>query len=89
MVREELQSASDHLRQASEAAEGETRRRLYDLSDRLARQATADRGPDHGSLARHTNALREVEDDLDGEAVEHVRSALSAISSYREGVEGV
>jgi hypothetical protein len=89
MVREELQSASDHLRRASEAAEGDAQRRLYDLSDTLARLAAADRGPDHGTLARHTNALRELEADVDGEAAEHVASAVTAIGTYREGVDGV
>jgi hypothetical protein len=89
MVREPLQSASDHLRRASEAASGELQRRLYDQSDQIASLATRERGPDHGRLDRHMNTLREISGELDGEAADHVAAALEDLREYREGVEGV
>lgn len=89
MVREQLQRASDLLRQAAEASAGETQQRLYDQSDQLARLAAADRGPDHGRLARHMNALHELQRETDGEVAELVAEAREDVSAFRETVEGV
>lgn len=89
MVREQLRRASELLREASEHADGDLRDRLYEQSDQLARLATAERGPDHGRLDRHMNALYEMLDETDGEVHERVRSAREAVSAYRETVEGV
>jgi hypothetical protein len=93
VTRELLQQASDELRQASELAPDDATGRIYEESNQLAGLATADRGPDHGRLARHTNALAEIADDLDDagatEAAAHVRDARSLISEYREDLPGV
>jgi hypothetical protein len=93
MTRPLLQQASDELRQASELAPADATERIYEQSNQLAKLATADRGPDHGRLARHTNALAEVTNDLDAadadDAASHVRAARSLISEYREDLPGV
>ena len=89
MAREELQSASDELRQAAEATDGDTQKRIYEQSNQLATLATRDEGPDHGRLDRHMNALMEIADGLDGDARERVLAARDQVREYRTGVEGV
>jgi hypothetical protein len=90
MAREELQRASEALRDAAEAADDpDVEERIYDYSDRLAGLATADRGPDHGRLARIENAFHEILDETSGDAHEHVADALDHVQEYRSGVEGV
>lgn len=90
MPREELQSASGDLRDASELTDDEdAAATLADQAEQFDRLATREQGPDHGRLARHENALTEVMDSLEGEALDLVESALASIRSYRETVEGV
>jgi len=90
MASEELQRASELLRDAAEAADDpEIEERIYDQSDQLADAAAADRGPDHGQLARHENAFREIIDAANEEAAELVEAALGHVKEYRSGVEGV
>ena len=90
MTREQLRTASDHLRQASEAAtDDELVERLHDQSNQFARLATADSGPDHGRLARHLNALSEMREQGGNDVKEHIDAAEAAITAYRETVEGV
>lgn len=93
MPREQLQSASEALRDAAAAATGELRDRVYEQSDGMARLAVGETDPDHGQLARYTNTLREIADDAESEgeteAVEHVERAIEHVREYREGVEGV
>jgi hypothetical protein len=90
MVREELRTASDHLRAAAVAADdSEDEQRLYDQSDQLARLATADDDPDHGRLARITHALDELAESAGGDARESVLDAKECVEDYRETVEGV
>jgi hypothetical protein len=92
MAREELQAASEALREAAAAApDVDTEERLYEQSRQFADLATADRGPDHGRLARHENVLKEALDELEGEgeATEKVESALDHITEYRSDVPGV
>jgi hypothetical protein len=89
MPREELQTASDELRRAAEDADGDLRERIYEQSNQLAELATRERGPDHGRLDRHMNALGEIADDLDGDARERVLDARDQVREYRTGVEGV
>ncbi|MFB6109177.1 MAG: hypothetical protein ABEJ82_10140 [Haloplanus sp.] len=89
MAREPLQRASDELTAAAELADGKTRERLETQADQLAALATRESGPDHGRLARHMNALHELESDTDGEVRDHVVAARKAVSDYRETVEGV
>ncbi|TQQ80951.1 hypothetical protein EGH24_07285 [Halonotius terrestris] len=89
MVREELQTAADRLRTAAETADGDAVERLTGLADKLDTLATADRGPDHGTMARMQNTLNEVKDDIAPEAADAIDDAKAAISEYRSTVEGV
>ena len=89
MTRDELQTASDELRQAAESASDELGERLHDQSNQLARLATAERGPDHGRLDRHMNALSEMTEQAEGEVREHIQAAREQVKEYRKGVEGV
>lgn len=90
MTREQLQHASESLRQASEAAEDEDlQSRLYDHSNQLAELANADQGPDHGRLARHLNALEEMKADAGEDVAAAIDDAREAITEYRKTVEGI
>ena len=89
MSHELLEDASDRLRAAAEATEGDTQQRLYDQSDVLATLATRERGADHGRLARHMHALAELADETDGDAWEAIVDARSTLSTFREDVDGV
>ena len=90
MARDDLNAASDHLREAAIATTNEEHeQRLYDKSDQLARLATADAAPDHGRLARVTHVLDELAAELDADAKESVEAARERVVAYRETVEGV
>jgi hypothetical protein len=90
MTREELRTASDELRKASEGAtDPDLKRRLHDQSTQFATLATADHGPDHGRLARHLNALNEMREEAGDDVAAHIEAAEEAITAYRETVEGV
>ena len=90
MSKEELQRASDELRQASEAvADEELQARLYDHSNQLATLAAGDRTPDHGRLDRHLNALGEMREQAGEDAAEHIDAARDAVTEFRKTVEGV
>lgn len=90
MPREDLATASTALQQAAIAvSDDDLAERLYDQSQQFAGHATGDRGPDHGRLARHENALQELAAETSGEAREQIERALELARSYREGVEGV
>ena len=89
MARDQLQRASDVLREASEAAEGEVSERLRGQADQLANLATRERGPDHGRLDRHLNTLRELTEEAEGGIHDKIVEARDAVIEYRETVEGV
>ncbi|ADQ65805.1 hypothetical protein C499_11391 [Halogeometricum borinquense DSM 11551] len=89
MTRELLSAASEELSDAADTAEDELRERISDQADALAALAEADRGPDHGRLARHMNALSEIAEQASEDIEERVESARDKVSEYREGVEGV
>lgn len=90
MTREELAAASEVLRTASDGASNEAaRERLADQADQLAALADADRGPDHGRLARHEHALGEIKALLGPGEEGYVDEALDEMRAYRETVEGV
>lgn len=89
MVREQLQTAADHLRTAAETVDDDPAERLTELADKLDSMATADRGPDHGSMARMQNTLNEVTSDVDSEASDAIDDAKAAISEHRKTIEGV
>lgn len=89
MTRGELVEAAEALRRAAERAESEQGRdRLQDQADQFERLAEADRGPDHGRLARHEHILTEIADEDDGAAAD-IEAALESIRAYRQTVEGV
>ncbi|MFB6256239.1 MAG: hypothetical protein ABEH58_05855 [Haloplanus sp.] len=87
MAHDRLQQASEELRAAAEAADGEERERLGEQADQLA--TLADRGTDHGRLARHENALREIKAAAGDDVGERIEAAMDAITAYRETLEGV
>lgn len=90
MTREQLRAASDELRRASEStADPELERRLHDQSNQFATMATDGSGPDHGRLARHLNALKEIREEASEEVTERIEAAEEAITAYRETVDGV
>ena len=89
MTRDELVTASDLLESAAETANGDAADRLNDIAGQIERLATADRGPDHGRLARWQNALGEVKADVDEATAETIEEALDAIVAYRSTVDGV
>ncbi|WP_416838199.1 hypothetical protein [Haloferax sp. DFSO52] len=89
MTREELQKASQLLKDAAEATDGEVRERLYNQSDQLAKLADRAQGPDHGRLARHMTVLHDLANQLDGDTAETVRAARQQVLEYRKTVPGV
>lgn len=90
MTREQLAAASDTLRTASEEVSNEAaEKRLVEQADQIGELAEADRGPDHGRLARHEHALEEVKALLGPEHEGYVDDALDEMRAYRETVEGV
>lgn len=89
MAHEQLERASEELYAAAAAAAADSKER-----ERLERQADqfatlADRGTDHGRLARHENALREIKTGAGDEVGERIEAAMDAITAYRETLEGV
>jgi hypothetical protein len=87
MGHEQLQRASDELRAAADLADGDERERLERQADQFA--TLAETGTDHGRLARHENALREIRAVTSDEAGDHVSEAMEAITAYRETLDGV
>jgi len=89
MVESELVTASEHLERAAEAADGDRADGLREQAETMRELAGADRGADHGRLARHEHRLRELADGAGETTSEEVEAALAAISAFRETVEGV
>jgi hypothetical protein len=90
MTRDELATASDLLESAADSTDdADDAERLSSLSDQLANLADADRGPDHGRLARIENALNDLEGSADDDAAETIADAHDHVTEYRSGVEGV
>jgi len=88
MDQTKLADASDALYEASESVEGEAADRLRNQADALAKHADADRGPDHGQVARHQEKLREIKAEASAVADE-IDRAYALLNEYRETVEGV
>lgn len=90
MSRDKLREASDLLREAGELTDDEQlRERIHTQSNQLAKAVGADRGPDHGQLARHMNALAEIADEIGEDGESKVREARDAVADFRSTVEGV
>ncbi len=89
MPRTELATAGDLLASAAEDAGPDARETLTDIADQLRRLADADRGPDHGRLARIEAKLDTVQTSESDEVAVAIDEALDEIHAYRETVEGV
>jgi predicted nucleic acid-binding Zn-ribbon protein len=88
--RTELRNAAEKLSEARERTSNpDAGDRLDSLAEQVEKLADAERGPDHGRLARLEHNLAEVQEDLDAEAADLVDEALSHERAYRETVEGV
>lgn len=83
---EHLRAAGEALRRAAESMADPHAERAREQADTLASLADRERGPDHGRLARHENALTELQEATGSEAV---AEALDAIRRYREDLPGV
>ena len=90
MSRDELEHAAESIRQAADAAsDDEAQDRLQNQAATFDDYADADRGPDHGQLARHEHILNDIADDEGGAVASNLEDALASISAFRETVEGV
>lgn len=89
MPREELVHAAEELKHASADASGEVKERLESQADTLQSLAQADKGPDHGRLARIMHALSELKEDADEDTAERIQSAYDHVEAHRETVSGV
>ncbi|MFC7097166.1 DUF7553 family protein [Halobaculum marinum] len=89
MTRQLLTDASEHLRRAADATDGDTAARFERVADALANAAEADAGPDHGWMAKRIHTIRDAASDAGTEAADHAEAAVECISEYREGVPGV
>jgi len=89
MAHDKLERASEELYAAAAvaAANSKERERLERQADQFAN--LAETGTDHGRLARHENALREIKAAAGDEVSEHVEDAMDAITAYRETLDGV
>ncbi|CCQ34223.1 hypothetical protein HLRTI_000671 [Halorhabdus tiamatea SARL4B] len=88
MTRTELAAASDTLESAADSA-GANADRLADFAGQLAQLAEAERGPDHGRMARIQTGLDEIQQEVDDGTAATIQDARTAISNYRETVDGV
>ncbi|WP_254762644.1 DUF7553 family protein [Natrinema marinum] len=90
MARDELENAAESIEQAADAAsDEEAQERLQNQAAKFADYADADRGPDHGQLARHEHILNDIADDEGGDVESNLEDALESISAFRSTVEGV
>ena len=90
MTRKELATASKELASAAEQTDSsDASERLADLADQLERLSTADRGPDHGRLARIQSALNELKRGDGADVTETIDEANDAINGFRSDLEGV
>ncbi|APX97410.1 DUF7553 family protein [Natronorubrum daqingense] len=90
MSRTTLERAASTLEEAANAAsDDETKQRLESQSSQFESLADANRGPDHGKLARHEHVLTEIADEEGGAVANLIAEALESIHAYRETLEGV
>lgn len=89
MTREQLQSASDRLRNAANDAPDDLADRLDDQADRLQNLAERDYSVDHGTLARVETKLGDLRADAPSSVADAVDAALDDVRAFRSTVEGV
>ena len=92
--RDQLRQAADRLDDVRErTSDDEVAERLDSLAGKLRKMVDADRGPDHGRLARIQHTIDDIEGDLataDPDAAgDDLDAALERVVSYRETVQGV
>ncbi|MFB6253583.1 MAG: hypothetical protein ABEI06_03125 [Halobacteriaceae archaeon] len=87
MNREELESASQSLRQAAELVSNEEiEKRIYTQSRELAELAMADQEPEQDRLASQIRTLNEILRGVtDPDVISQVEQARNAIETYQEG----
>jgi hypothetical protein len=73
------------LREASKSIEGDPAERLRTQADALAGHADAERGPDHGQVARHQEKLRAIKVDADA-VTDEIDRAYALCNEYRETI---
>ena len=90
MTRAELKRASEVLESAAgDTTDDAASERVSELASQLSNLSSADRGPDHGRLARIEAALDEVQTSVGDEIAADIENALDEIRTYRETLEGV
>jgi len=89
MTRDELAEAAEILEQAAEDADGEAAETLREQANQLAALAERDRGPDHGRLDRHQQALTRLEPDVDDVVAGRIDEANGLLTAYRKTLPGV
>jgi len=90
MTREELETASNLLESAADDTDDEdASERLGELAGQLEQLSTADRGPDHGRLARIQSALNDIQGGDGADVANAIDDADDAINEYRSDLEGV
>lgn len=90
MTRELLSTASERLEAAADdTADEAASERLADLAEQLSNLSTAERGPDHGRLARIQSALHDLTSGDAADASDDIAAANDAINEYRSDLEGV
>lgn len=88
MSLEKFREASDVLKEAATSIEGPSSDRLRDHAAQLAKFAERDRGPDHGTVARYQQKLKDIKED-EPAAADAIDEANDRLNEYRETVEGV
>ena len=89
MPREELAEAAELLERAAETAGGDAGEALRTQAEQLSALAERERGPDHGRLDRHQQALRDVRPNVPGAVADSIDEANALITEYRSTLPGV
>ncbi|ERG95907.1 hypothetical protein [Haloquadratum walsbyi] len=89
MSREQLQSASENLRTASEAADGTIQRTLYEQSNDIAELAARNQEINQGQINERLGNLQtlietiEDTDNISADVTDHVDQAKSDLATLR------
>lgn len=84
----ELNAVAAALQSAAEATDdADTAADCRSLADRFTE--LADTEPDHGTLARLDNSLRDLIEETTQPTTDHVETAREEVRAYRTGVDGV
>ena len=89
MSRDDLSEAAALLEQAAEDAADDAAEAIRTQAEHLRALVERERGPDHGRLDRHQQALRDVKATVDEHVSELIDDANARITEYRKTLEGV